>query len=79
MRIALSTVTKIVSRLLAESGRSVMKSMEISLHFVSGMWVDCSFPLASVWSDFPSDTLGSFPQTAGCPPTSLSSKKTFLP
>ena len=34
MRIDLSTVTKIVLRLLAVSGRSVMKSTEISLHFV---------------------------------------------
>ena len=38
----------IESRPLAESGRSVMKSMEISLHLVSGIWVDISFPLANV-------------------------------
>ena len=50
--VALSTVTSIVSRLFAESGRSVTKSMEISLHFVFGIWVDISFPLANVWSDF---------------------------
>ena len=50
--VALSTVTIIVSRLLAESGMSVTKSMEISLHLVSGIWVDVRFPLAKVWSDF---------------------------
>ena len=48
MRVALSTVTSIESRRFAVSGRSVIKSMEISLHLSSGIWVDCSFPLASV-------------------------------
>ena len=46
--VTLSTVTSIVSLLLAVSERSMTKSMEISLHFVSGIWVDCSVPLATV-------------------------------
>ena len=37
MRVALFTVTSIVSRPLAEGGRFVTKSMEVSLHFVSGI------------------------------------------
>ena len=52
MRVTLSTVTSIVSHPVVEDGRSVMKSMEIPLHFDSGIWVDTSFPLANVWSDF---------------------------
>ena len=43
---------RMVSLLLAEVDRFVMKSMEISLHYFSGIWVDCSFPLANVGSDF---------------------------
>ena len=43
---------RMVSLLLAEVVRFVMKSMEISLHYFSGIWVDCSFPLANVGSEF---------------------------
>ena len=50
--VALSTTARILSRFLEDLGRSVIKSMEISLHFVFTIWVDYSLPFDNVWSDF---------------------------
>ena len=52
MHVALSTIVSMESLFEDVTGRSVIKSMEISFHFSSGIWVDYSFPLATWCSNF---------------------------
>ena len=39
--------------------------MEISLYYVSGIWLECSLAFDVLWSDFSSDTLGVVPPPNG--------------